>query len=96
MSAKDMHYTVGPVIAVRLNHKDNGDGILHNDKGLVAEFLKFCEREELINVGGGTTGPGIHTGHYTSIKGDRDVDDLYFLITKWLDEHGVTAKQEWR
>lgn len=93
-----MQYTVGPVVLVRFGHKDNKMGLMHHDdSNLAREFYKFCERENLINVGGGASGPSMHVGFYTSsIKDDkRDVDDLYFLITKWLDEHGATAKQEW-
>lgn len=102
MSATDMRYTVGPVVYVRLEHKDNERGVLHKDGGLVADFLKFCMREGLVNVGGGTTGPGIHHGYYTTIyktpcRNGKPVttEMLYEMITEWLDDHGVTARQEW-
>ena len=49
MSAADMQYTVGPLVFVRLRHKDNEPPVLYcsDDGGLIKAFRAFCEKEGL-------------------------------------------------
>jgi len=93
-----MQYTVGPLVFVRLRHKDNEPPVVYcgDDGGLIKAFRAFCEKEGLICVGNGSSGPGILTGYYTYIEPTNEpVERLSERIQTWLDEIGATAKQEW-
>lgn len=92
---KDMRYTVGPGVVVRLVHKKNEPGFLADDRGFVQRFIRFCINNDLVNVMGGTTGPGIHTGCYVCGRNERDTDEVRFLIDEYLRKEGATKRREW-